>query len=375
MTRHLARFVITVGSAAALCLLIAAGAPADVRVVADGLHNPRGLALDPSGRISVAEAGSGGSGPCIPGPEGSPVCFGTTGSVARIDPSSGRTRRVATGLPSLAQRDGSRAIGPSDVAFTPSGRGYLTVGLGGNPALRRQLPPAALGMAYLDRLHRDGRVQRLVNLGDFEAANNPDRGQPGSVPDTNPNSVDASRGRVVVADAGGNDVLGIRARRASVLALIPFGSAPPPPGTTLPPGTTEIPVQPVPTSVVRGPDGALYVGQLTGFPFPEGAANVWRVAPGQQPRVFASGFTQITDIAFDARGRLYVLEIATGSMLGPPTPGALIQVRRDGRRRELEAGSLQNPTGLTIANGAAYVSNRGTDGRRGQLVRISLPGR
>ena len=61
----------------------------------------------------------------------------------------------------------------------------------------------------------------------------------------------------------------------SVVALLPFGSATPPPmpGAPLAPPGTTIPVDPVPTSVVRGPDGSIYVGQLTGFPFVPGAGE------------------------------------------------------------------------------------------------------
>jgi hypothetical protein len=365
------RSVAALGAAAALCLLPAAAADGATRVVADGLHNPRGLTVGPGGDVYVAEAGRGGNGPCIPGPEGSPVCFGTTGSIAQIDPRTGKTTRFASGLPSLAARDGTRAIGPSDVAFSSTGRGYLTVGLGGSPDVRRQLPPAGGGLAFLDRVRASGRVRPLVDLGAFEAANNPDEGQPSAAVDTNPNSVDASRKRIVVADAGANAILGVRGTSVSVLGVLPFGRAPAPPTVMAPPGT-EIPVQPVPTSVARGPDGAIYVGQLTGFPFPTGGANVWRVSPGEAPTVFASGFTQITDIAFDSRGRLYVLEFGTASMLGPPSPGALIRVSRSGRQRDLAPGKLQEPTGLTISGRRAYVSNRGTDGDRGQLVRIGL---
>ena len=40
-----------------------------------------------------------------------------------------------------------------------------------------------------------------------------------------------------------------------------------------PPGAT-IQADPVPNTVVRGPDGAFYVGQLTGFPFTRGTATV-----------------------------------------------------------------------------------------------------
>ena len=58
----------------------------------------------------------------------------------------------------------------------------------------------------------------------------------------------------------------------SVAALLPFGSAAAPEMPGGPPPGTMIPVDPVPTSVVRGPDGSAYVGQLTGFPFVPGAA-------------------------------------------------------------------------------------------------------
>lgn len=37
--------------------------------------------------------------------------------------------------------------------------------------------------------------------------------------------------------------------------------------------------QSVPTSIAVGPDGALYVGELTGFPYPGGAAEVFRLDP------------------------------------------------------------------------------------------------
>jgi hypothetical protein len=37
----------------------------------------------------------------------------------------------------------------------------------------------------------------------------------------------------------------------------------------------------VPNSVAQGPDGAYYVGELTGVPFEAGAARVYRVVPGR----------------------------------------------------------------------------------------------
>jgi hypothetical protein len=41
----------------------------------------------------------------------------------------------------------------------------------------------------------------------------------------------------------------------------------------------------VPTSVVKGLDGAFYVGPVTGYPFQRSGAVVWRVEAGADPKV------------------------------------------------------------------------------------------
>jgi hypothetical protein len=371
------RWIGTVSGALGLAAAVG-GPPAaaqDVTVVAKGLDNPRGLAFGPGGALYVTESGRGGRAPCVQGPEGDQVCFGQTGALTRVDLRGARQTRVLRRLPSLANRDGSDAIGASDIAF--SGRtGYLTVGLGANPAVRSQLGAGGRQMAKLYRMRSRGRPRAVANLGTFEATRNPDAGQPGAEPDTNPNAVLSTRGGRVVVDAGGNDLLSVSPRGAiSLLALFPFATIPAPdePGFPVPPGT-PFPVQPVPTSVVRGPDGAYYVGQLTGFPFPPGTANVWRVAPGSPPEVYASGFTTITDLAFGPDGSLYVLQFATSSIAGPPSPGALIRVGSDGSRTELAAGRLSAATGLVLDGRYAYVSNRGAEPRVGEVLRIPLTG-
>ncbi len=173
-----------------------------------------------------------------------------------------------------------------------------------------------------------------------------------------------------------------RSHTIVTLAVFPFGTAPfpdlgpmPPPNS--PPPGTPVPVQPVPTGVVRGPDGAAYLGQLTGFPFPVGAANVFRVAGQGEPQVIASGFTNIVDIGY-ADGNGYVLQISSNGLLVPPgTPvgGKLIKVAPDGTQTDLAAGRLEQPTGMTIApNGDIYVSNNGGSGSDGEIVRIHQDG-
>ncbi|WP_243754068.1 ScyD/ScyE family protein [Labedaea rhizosphaerae] len=334
-------------------------------VIASGLDNPRGLAFARDGSLYVAEAGAGGAGPCQPGPEGGEVCFGTSGAITKIG--HGHQYRVLAGLPSTAAPDGSQAIGPSDVTFK-DGRLTFTVGLGADPAVRADLPAAGRNLGWLLQAGRHG-VSRIADIAGYEAVANPD----GGVPDSNPNSVLATSSGYVVADAGGNDLVKVSGRHhtVSTIATFPSQMVDAPPFLGLPPGT-QIPMEAVPTSVVRGPDGAYYVGQLTGFPFVPGKASVWRVVPGHAPKIVARGFTNIIDLGFDRRGTLYVLEIAKNGLLSEDPTGALIKVGRHGEQHVVMSTGLITPGGLALRGDAAYVSNCGTCAGGGQVLRISL---
>jgi hypothetical protein len=117
-------------------------------------------------------------------------------------------------------------------------------------------------------------------------------------------------------------------------------------------------VQSVPSSVAVGPDGALYVGELTGVPFKPGTARIWRIVPGKKPSLYASGFTNISDIAFDG-SNLLVLELAVKGLLAPPSPGALIRLAPDRSRTVIASAGLVDPSGLAVGNGLIYISNDG----------------
>ena len=130
-------------------------------------------------------------------------------------------------------------------------------------------------------------------------------------------------------------------------------------------------MQAVPTTVRVGPDHALYFGQLTGFPFPPGGANVYRLAPGGMPEVFAAGFTNIIDIAFGRDGSLYVLQISAAGLLSGNPVGALIRVAPDGTRSTIAPGALISPGGIAIGHdGSIYVSRFATLPGAGDVVRI-----
>jgi len=347
-----------------LALLVpsAAASGPQVKVIASGLDNPRGLTVGPSGVVYVTEAGSGGTLVCMPGPEGGDVCGGKSGAITKI--TSHGQRRVVRGLPSFAAPDGSSAIGPSDIAFSNHGKAFVTLGLGADPAVRAGLPKGLKSAGWLIRANvHSGHWARYVDIAGFEAKKNPD----GVVPDSNPNSVAIGRhGRVVVADAGGNDLLSVRKHhRTKVLAVFPAT-----PGVPSPFGPVDM--QAVPTSVARGPHGSWYVGQLTGFPFPVGGAKVFKVVPGKAPKVVAEGFTNIIDIAVAKDGSLLVLEIARNGLLSGDLAGRLVKVKKDGTQKEIVVDGLVAPGGLAVGrNGAIYISNYSVFPDMGQVLKVT----
>lgn len=363
----------------ALCLLIATlfslfvtpkttVAENSVEVIAAGLNNPRGLAFANNGALYVAEAGVGGAGPCIPGPEGDDVCFGDSGSITRIY--NGQQDRIITGLSSLAPAGGGGAIGPHDINIV--GRfAYIAVGLGADPAVLTD--PVALGAVpnHLGELLRaylpTGHYQEIGDLAGYEGANDPN----GDGFDSNPYGVLAFSGRRLVVDAGGNSLLMVRGNNVSTIALFPDRLADAPPFLGLPPGT-QIPMQSVPTAVAQGPDGAFYVSELTGFPFPVGGARIYRVEIGQAPEVYAEGFTNVVDITFGPGGTMYVVEITTNSLLSGDPTGALIAVHPDGSRDVVMSDGLLFPSGVAVGpDGALYVTNGGVFPGGGTVLRIA----
>lgn len=371
-------------SLASVAVAPSAGAEASagsrVRVLASGLDNPRGLAVGTDG-LYIAQSGRGGNGPCFTGPEGE-TCLGATGKISRIGP-SGRLTDVATGLPSLGHEgSGNNAIGPTDVTFGRQGVLYATYGLGFDPAIITRPvtaeggglggSPLARRLASVNVVDRvAGTSRKIADVGAYETRVNPDRG----LPDTNPYAIASSDQGRIVTDAGGNSLLRV-ASDGSIRTLAVFRNEQPVPN---PGGPGTIAPQPVPNSIVRGPDGAFYVGQLTGFPFATGTATVWRVVPGQAPTVYADGFTHIIDLAFDRHGNLLVLEIAHSGLFGPlitqngDWSGALIRVSKDNRqhREWLLSERLYAPGGLAVHGDRIYVSNRAILAGGGQILEVT----
>jgi sugar lactone lactonase YvrE len=132
-------------------------------------------------------------------------------------------------------------------------------------------------------------------------------------------------------------------------------------------------IQSVPTTVVQAGDGSFFVGELTGFPFPVGAARVYRVpAGGGTLAVVAEGFTNIIDIAADASGGGWVLEHDADGIIGPGTAGRLIRVAANGTQTVMTGANLTKPGGIAIGpDGAIYVTNNSISAGGGEVVRLT----
>ena len=360
---------------AALCFMRPLGSIAATtwQVVVSGLDNPRGLAFGPEGALYIAQAGRGGDGLCGPGPEGI-RCYGDSGAITRFDPKTGATSDVVTGLPSLATEEGQMfAIGPNDLSLQGRGNLMFTIGFGGDPRQRQAtFGPDGAKLAHLGRATPNGAWRLLEDLGQSEAINNPT----GDEVDSNPYGILALPGKRVVADAGANALLEVR-ENGAIKALATFADrmVDAPPFLGLPPNT-KIPMDTVPTSVAVAPDGSYYVGQLTGFPFPVGAANIYRVpAGGGTAEVVESGFTHIVDLTFGPDGSLYVLEIAKNGLLAAfdtnDWTGALIRIAPNGTQTELVPGVLTAPGGVAVgSDGALYVTNNSIYSDAGEVLKI-----
>ncbi|GAB3277908.1 hypothetical protein GCM10027589_03820 [Actinocorallia lasiicapitis] len=374
------RRAVVVAGVAALGLVpgMAAEAAPRTQVIAKGLDNPRGIFVGPDGTVYVAEGGNAGK-KCV-GKGQERVCVGHTGAVVAIK--NGKKKRIMTGFPSTGIPGGS-AGGPQDLAFDRNGR--LVMILSGMSASgRKALGPGARKLSTLVSL--PSRKVR-ADFAKFEAKYNPDK-TPVALDGTNSNPqslVVEKDGSVVVADGGANDLLKVAKNgRIKLLALFPPRCATLPPGIpedqAPPPGKCkkgQVPAESVPTSVVKGPDGAYYVGELTGFPFVKGSARIWRVTRDGRKKVVADGFTNIIDLAFDARGRLLVLEFSHQGLVSGSSRGALIAVK-GGKRTTLLTKGLTGPTGLAVSGRHAYIVNAGVPGEgggkphRGQVLKFRL---
>ena len=369
--------------------------PEGCEVVAEGLLNPRQLAIAEDGTLYVTEAGIGGDEEVAPpaeepvveeevaelvgspaaeaiveeasptadeedeatpatgeaaegGPEGEgfpPLNRGDTGQVTMVTP-DGTQSVVAGELPSY-----SIGVGPAGIVVAD---GQLWVANGGAaPVLGIDPLPNENAVLLIDP--ETGDVTPIADLGAYEVENNPDG------TDVNPNlyGMDlGADGQLYVADAGGNTVYRVDPATGEYALLGVIPELPLPEDETTgadasPEADAPTSLQAVPTGVDVGADGNVYVG-LLGAEVP-GAA---RVQIAQADGTFvdaATGLTAVVGVALGPDGALYASQISTNFAGEVPEPGNVVRVGEDGDP-EVVVEELPVPNGIAFdQDGNLYV--------------------
>lgn len=158
-------------------------------------------------------------------------------------------------------------------------------------------------------------------------------------------------GDIYITDAGANAIIHRKsAGHYSILAQFPNFANPTPVG---PPQ-----VQAVPTGIIFDGHDFL-VSTLTGFPFVQGAATIYRVSLSGKVSVYQTGLSTLVNIANGGFYGHVVLHYGSFGMTGPnPNTGSLIIV--NGNKSTMIKDGLNMPTGLKqIDNDIWYVSSMG----------------
>lgn len=361
--------IAAVSATAALCLAwsprassqegpVAGNLNARVSVFATGLNNPRGLKFGPDHHLYVAEGGIGGQnktiGQCTQVPNG-PYSGSRTGSrISRIN-ANGYRETVADDLPSsqTVATQGSLVSGVADVAFVDG----VLYGLLSGAGCSHGVPSIPNGVF---RVGRHGHWELINDLSAFYMHHRVKSPEPDDFePDGTPYSMVAVDDDLYVVEPnhGELDRVTDEGRTSRVVDI----------------SASQGHI--VPTSIAFH-EGAFYVGNLNPFPIVQGSSKILKITRSGHLEVFATGFTTVLGVAFDGRGRLYVLENTVGELFPIPGTGRVLRVNRAGTR-EVVASGLSLPTAMTFGpDGDLYVSNNGfgfPPHDLGQILKIHLP--
>jgi len=288
--------------------------------------------------LYVAEGGTGGGnstvGQCeqVPAPVGPYSGAATGGRISRVDSNGVRTT-VTDQFPS-SQTSENLVSGVADVAFIGDTLYAITAGSG----CSHGVPNTDNGIF---RVGGDGSITLVADLSAFQKAHPVAHPEADDFePDGTWYSMVAVRGSLYAVEPNHGEL--DRITTGGAISRVADISA------------TQGHI--VPTSVAY--HGVFYVGNLNTFPITPGASKILQITPGGSVSTVATGLTMITGVAFDSRGRMYVLENTVTA--GFPTPGEGEIVRITGGKKEVIVSGLALPTAMTFGpDGALYVSNLG----------------
>ena len=319
-------------------LLMALPIIAQDDVIADGFTSPRGITYDSAGNLYVVESGVGGDLE-VEGPFG-PVSVGGTGTLKMVD-TDGRTETLLSNLPSQGPANSAR--GAQDVIVTDDTIWLL---IGQTPAGM----PLAQSIVKVDR--ETLRVVDVIDIGIVEITENPD----GDIVESNPTAFDMTDdGVFYIADASCSCVL--RWSEGNPVEVVTFWEV-----------TDD---NPVPTGIALGNENDLYVGFLSGFPFPEGGSRIERWSLDGELLETFEGLTAVVEVLVTDDGTVYAVEHGVFSDSGWGA-GRVVTVSADGI--ESVADGLTRPWGLAVTpdGGLAVVTNSVATGGEGAVVRIGM---
>jgi len=331
---------------------------ATTKVFATGLNNPRGLTFGPDGNLYVAEGGIGGtdsSTTCAQVlPPVGPYKGSADGSrISRIN-HAGVVSTYVDKLPSsqTSPLQNSLVSGVADVAFVGKTLYAIFSGAGCSHGVP-SIPNAVI------KVKPDRSWSILANLSEFQMANpvanpEPDDFEPDGTwysminVDGNLYAVEPNHGEMdrITTSGAISRIIDISASQGHI----------------------------VPTAMAFY-QGNFYVGNLSTFPAVLGVSSVYKITPGGQISVYATGFNMILGLAFDQLGGLYVLENTTNNPFPTPGTGDIVRIDPSGSKQVITSG-LNLPTGMTFGpDGKLYVSNWGFGPPAiggGQVLQISF---
>ncbi len=311
-----------------------------------GFNSPRGLKFGPDGYLYVAEGGIGGSNlttctQVVP-PVG-PYLGSQTGSrISRVAHDGIRTTFVDN-LPSSQSSEvtGSAASGVADVAFVGNNVYGLLTGAGCSHGV--------VGIPnQVFRVNKDRSWSMVADLSSYYMNNQTANENPGDFePDGTPYSMIEEKGDFYVIEPNHGELDKV-SKNGKISRVIDISAA-----------LGHI----VPTCQIFH-DGNFYVGNLDTYPISNLSA-IYKITPGGQISVAASGFSAVLGVTFDEVGGMYVLENTTGNPFPTPGTGDIIRIDRDGTRTTIASG-LNFPTAMTFGpDNKLYVSVWGFGGAPG----------